>query len=522
MSFRKQEKDKEVSVLMSFIELKEITKIYPGVVACDKVSIAFERGEVHTLLGENGAGKSTLMNVLYGLAKPDSGEILVEGKPVEIDSPKAAIACGIGMVHQHFMLIPTLSVVENVILSLDEKRAFINKKEVANRINEISQKYGLMVDPYAKVSTLTVGQQQRVEIIKALYKNCDLLVLDEPTAVLTPQETQELFVAIRNLLKENKAIIFISHKLNEVMEISKIITILHLGKVTGNVLASETNARQLANLMVGKEVSFEVDKAPQKLGDVMLEVEDMHAKDAKGVETVRGLNMKVRAGEIYGIAGVDGNGQSELIRGIVGLCKKTGTVRIGGEDVSSATPRQILDKRVAHIPEDRQGMGVVMGMPIRENLVLDTFYDGQFNKGCFLDWKKVDAKADYLVEHYLVKTNNTNNDIHSLSGGNQQKLVVGRELDKDPALLFAVHPTRGVDIGATQFIHEQIVAARDKGCAVVLVSTELDEIMALSDRIGVIYEGEILGEMDRKDANYERIGLLMAGKREDAQEMTEA
>ena len=499
---------------MNFVELKDITKIYPGTIACNKVSVAFKRGEVHTLLGENGAGKSTLMNVLYGLAKPDEGTIYVNGQAVEIDSPKTAIACGIGMVHQHFMLIPTLSVVENVILSLDEKKAFIDKKRVAERIQEISKKYGLAVDPYARVSTLTVGQQQRVEIIKALYKKCDLLVLDEPTAVLTPQETRELFVAIRNLIAEDKAVIFISHKLNEVMEISKVITILHLGKVVGTVNASETNALQLASMMVGKEISFEVDKAPQKLGEVMLEVTDMHAKDAKGVETVRGLSMKVRAGEIYGIAGVDGNGQSELIRGIVGLCKKTGKVVIGGKDMSKATPLEILDQGVAHIPEDRQGMGVVMQMSIRNNLVLDTFYDKQFTKGIFLDWKKVGEHAQYLIENYGIKTPNADNDVHSLSGGNQQKLVVARELDKNPKLLFAVHPTRGVDIGATNFIHEQIVAARDRGCAVVLVSTELDEIMALSDRIGVIYEGVILGEMDRADANYERLGLLMAGKKE--------
>lgn len=504
---------------MNFIELKDITKIYPGTVACDKVSVGFRRGEVHTLLGENGAGKSTLMNVLYGLAKPDGGAIYVNGQKTDIDSPKTAIACGVGMVHQHFMLIPTLTVVENVILSLDEKKAFINKKAVADRIQEISQKYGLLVDPYAKVSTLTVGQQQRVEILKALYKNCDLLVLDEPTAVLTPQEIKELFVAIRNLIAEDKAVIFISHKLNEVMEISKVITILHLGKVVGSVNACDTNARELASMMVGKEVSFEVARGEQKLGEVMLEVENMHAKDVKGVETVRGLNMKVRAGEIYGIAGVDGNGQSELIRGIVGLCKKTGTVRIGGEDVSKSTPRQILDRGVAHIPEDRQGMGVVMQMPIRNNLVLDTFYDEKFTKGFFLDWKKVGAQSTYLIEHYGVKTPDASNPVSSLSGGNQQKVVVARELDKKPRLLFAVHPTRGVDIGATQFIHEQIMAARDAGCAVVLVSTELDEVISLSDRIGVIYEGVILGEMDRKDANYERLGLLMAGKKEEPAEV---
>ncbi len=496
--------------------MRDITKIYPGTVACDHVSIGFKRGEVHTLLGENGAGKSTLMNVLYGLAQPDEGAIYVNGKETKIDSPKTAIDCGIGMVHQHFMLIPTLSVVENVILSLDEKRAFINKKEVADHILKISHKYGLAVDPYAKISTLTVGQQQRVEIIKALYKNCDLLVLDEPTAVLTPQETRELFQAIRNLIAEDKAVIFISHKLNEVMEISKEITILHLGKVINSVEPCNTNARELACMMVGKDVCLDIGKEEHRPGEAVLEVEDLRVRDGKGVERVRGLNMTVHAGEIYGIAGVDGNGQSELIRGIAGLCKKNGRVAICGVDLSRATPRQILNQGVAHIPEDRQGMGVVMKMPIRNNLVLDTFYSEEFTKGFFLDWKKVDSKAQYLIEHYDIKTPNADNDINSLSGGNQQKLVVSRELDKQPKLLLAVHPTRGVDIGATQFIHQQIVSARDRGCAVILVSTELDEIMAISDRIGVIYEGCILGEMDRKDANYETIGLLMAGKTDEA------
>jgi len=503
---------------MDFIELKDITKIYPGTVACDKVSVIFKRGEVHTLLGENGAGKSTLMNVLYGLAKPDEGHIAVNGKAVDIDSPKTAIACGIGMVHQHFMLIPTISVVENVILSLDENKIFINKKKVADRIIELSKKYGLVVDPYAKISTLTVGQQQRVEILKALYKNCDLLVLDEPTAVLTPQETKELFVAIRNLIAENKAVIFISHKLNEVMEISKEITILRMGKVVGSVHACNTTVRELANMMVGKEMNFEVDKAAQKPGEVMLSVESMHAKDSKGVEKVRGLNMHVRAGEIYGIAGVDGNGQSELIRSIVGLHNKTGKVTIADSDVSGSSPREILDMGVAHIPEDRQGMGVVINMPIRNNLVLDTYYNGEFSNGLFMDWKKVDKKAQYLIENYGIKTPDASNSVTSLSGGNQQKLVAARELDKKPRLLFAVHPTRGIDIGATQFIHEQIMNARNSGCAVVLVSTELDEIMALSDRIGVIYEGVILGEMDCKNATYESIGLLMAGKTDEAKE----
>lgn len=496
-----------------YIEMRGITKRYPGTVACDQVNVSFQRGQVHTLLGENGAGKSTLMNVLYGLARPDEGEILVNGKPVDIDSPKTAIANGIGMVHQHFKLIPTLTVVENVILSLDEKRVFNQEKEVAAHISEISEKYALAVDPYAKVSTLTVGQQQRVEIIKTLYRNCELLVLDEPTAVLTPQETRELFVAIRSLIAEHKAVIFISHKLNEVMEISDLITILHLGRVVGSVAPQDTDAQQLANLMVGKELDMTLDKETHAPGQVMLRVTDLHVKDRKGVERVCGLNMEVRAGEIYGIAGVDGNGQSELIRSITCLCDKTaGSVEIAGKDVSRTTPRSVLDQRVAHIPEDRQAMGVIMQMSVRDNAVLDTFYTGKFTSGAFLDWKAVEQQANYLVEHYGVKTAGIDNDIRSLSGGNQQKLVVARELDKKPKLLFAVHPTRGVDIGATQFIHEQIVQARNQGCAVVLVSTELDEIMSLSDRIGVIYEGTILGEMDRSDASYEQIGLLMAGK----------
>ena len=498
---------------MSFIEMKGITKIYPGTVACDKVDVTFERGEVHTLLGENGAGKTTLMKVLYGLAKPDEGKIFVDGKEVSITSPKDAIDNGIGMVHQHFMLIPTISVVENVILSLNENKLFIDKKSVAEKLLELSKRYGLAVDPYAKVSSLTVGQQQRVEILKALYRNCDLLILDEPTAVLTPQETEELFVAVRNLLSENKGVVFISHKMNEVMTISSIITVLHLGKVVGSVKPEETDARGLATMMVGRDVKFEVDKAECKAGDVVLEVKDLHAHDARGVEAVRGLSLQVRAGEIYGVAGVDGNGQSELIKSIAGLCKRTGTVKINGKDVSKASPKEILDCGMAHIPEDRQHVGMIMSASIRDNLILDTFYNPEYQNGPFLKWKELDAHAEELVKHYGVKTTNIAYEGSSLSGGNQQKMVVARELDKDPKLLLAVHPVRGVDVGATEFIHEQIVAARDAGCAVLLISTELDEIFSLSDRIGVIYEGEILGEMDAKDADIETVGMLMAGNR---------
>lgn len=498
---------------MSFIEMQGITKIYPGTIACNKVSVSFDRGEVHTLLGENGAGKTTLMKVLYGLAKPDEGKIFVNGQEKRIDSPKDAIEAGVGMVHQHFMLIPTITVVENVILSLNENGLFIDKKKVAERLLELADRYGLKVDPYAKVSTLTVGQQQRVEILKALYRNCELLILDEPTAVLTPQETEELFVAVRNLLAEDKGVIFISHKMNEVMEISNKITVLHLGEVVGSVKPEDTDARGLAKMMVGREIKFEIEKSDKPAGDVVLDIKDLCAKDARGVQTVNNLSLSVRAGEIYGVAGVDGNGQSELIKSITGLCKCTGKVTIGDKDVTNAHPRTVLDCGVAHIPEDRQARGMIMKASIRDNLILDTFYNEEYQNGPFLKWAKLDEHARYIVENYNVKTPDIFHTGDSLSGGNQQKMVVGRELDKNPKLLLAVHPVRGVDVGATEFIHEQIVAARDAGCAVLLISTELDEIFALSDRIGVIYEGEILGEMDRKDANIENIGMLMAGNR---------
>ncbi len=501
---------------MSLIKMEGITKIYPGTVACDKVSVEFQAGEVHTMLGENGAGKSTLMKVLYGLAIPDEGKIYVNDKEVTIRSPKDAIANGIGMVHQHFMLIPTLTVVENMILALNESGIFIDKKTVIRNLKELSERYGLAIDPNAKVSTLTVGQQQRVEILKALYRSCDLLILDEPTAVLTPQETEELFVAIRNLLKEGKGVVFISHKLNEVMEISDEITVLHLGKVVGSVKPEETDARGLATMMVGREIKFEVEKKEMPPGEAVLEVKNLHANDARGVEAVRGLSLSVHAGEIYGVAGVDGNGQSELVKAVAGLIKHTGEIRILGKDVSKAHPKEILDLGVAHIPEDRQGMGMIMGASIRDNLILDTFYNDEYQNGPFLKWKDLDSHSWDLVKRYGVKTPNIFYEGNSLSGGNQQKMVVAREMDKNPKLLLAVHPVRGVDVGATEFIHDRIVEARDSGCAVLLISTELDEIFELSDRIGVIYEGEILGEMDRKDADIESVGLLMAGNREGA------
>ena len=497
------------------VELRHITKRYPGTVACDDVSIGFKRGEVHTILGENGAGKSTLMNVMYGLTEPDEGEIFVEGKRVRIHSPKDAIRCGIGMVHQHVMLVPTLTVAENIVLSANERDGiFVRPKEVATKIKDISDRYGLSINPYEKVGNLTVGQQQRVEIIKALYKKCEILVLDEPTAVLTPVETGELFVAIHNLISEKKAVVFISHKMKEVMRISNVVSILHLGKVSGHTKIEDTDAKTLAKLMVGRDFTFESKKEPKSPGEVRLEVKNLHVKNAEGIETVRGLNMTVRAGEIYGIAGVDGNGQSELIRSIMGLCeKKSGTVLIKGQDVSRKSTGEIMQMGLAHIPEDRQGMGVILQMSIRENAVLDTFHDPKLHNGCFMDWIAVENRSRDIIQNYDVKTPNDTNSVASLSGGNQQKLVVGRELNREPEILFAVHPTRGVDIGATKFIHDQLIKARDNGCAVVLVSTELDEVLELSDRVAVIFNGQILGEMPASEATYEKVGLLMAGNK---------
>lgn len=500
------------------LELDKIRKEYPGTVANDDISLEVQYGEVYALLGENGAGKSTLMNILYGLAQPDHGKIQIDGKEVKVHSPKDAIAHGIGMVHQHFMLIPALTVVENIILAMtDYKHVFLDKKAVAKRIKELSNKYSLEIDPFKKVSELTVGQQQRVEIIKALYSDCKLLILDEPTAVLTPQEIEELFVIINQFKSENKSVIFITHKLNEVMRVSDRISVLRAGRNVASLLTKDTDPQSLAALMVGKPVTFVVEKEKIKPGKTVLEVENLQVKDKTGHITVDGLNLSVREGEIYGIAGVDGNGQSELIKGITALVKKQGgKVIIGEEDVTKATAGQVLSCGVSHIPEDRQNVGVVMDMSITKNLMFYDYKNQEYKNGIFLNWKKINEHVLNVIEKYNVKTPSEKILMSSLSGGNQQKAVVARELEKNPKLLLAVHPTRGVDIGAIEFIHKQIVDARNKGCAVLLVSTELDEVMSLSDRIGVIYEGKILGEMNREDATVEEIGMLMAGHKQEA------
>ncbi len=501
------------------LKLSEINKIFPPSNHANKdINLHVHKGEVLALLGENGAGKSTLMNILYGILQPNSGQIFWNGEECTIKNPKSAIAHGIGMVHQHFMLVTPLTVVENIILATDDNRGILmDTKQVADNILALSEKYHLQVDPYAKVQDLTVGQQQRVEIIKALYKECDLLVLDEPTAVLTPQETEELFLVVDQLIKSGKSVIFISHKLNEVMRISNRVTVLRNGQVVGTVQTADTNKQELAELMVGKKVLLQVDKADKEPGDVVLRVDDLHVKGVTGTMAVEGLSMQIHAGEIYGIAGVDGNGQSELIKSIMALLpKEGGTVEICGQDVSKFSPRKVLETGVGHIPEDRHGFGVIMDMSIKQNMMMHIYRQDEYCKHGFMNWNKISEYSDRLVEEFDVRPRNSEAVFGSLSGGNQQKVVVARELDKKPNLLIAMHPTRGVDVGSIEFIHKQIVKARDAGQAVLLVSTELEEVMSLSDRIGVIFDGKIMGEMQANEATVEQIGLLMAGSKSKA------
>ncbi len=502
----------------TLLKLSNINKTFPPSNHANKdICLEVSKGEVLALLGENGAGKSTLMNILYGILQPDSGTIHLNGSECVIKNPKHAIAHGIGMVHQHFMLVKPITVVENIILATDDNHKIImDTKQVADNILALSEKYHLQVDPYAKVQDLTVGQQQRVEIIKALYKECDLLVLDEPTAVLTPQETEELFLVVDQLIKSGKSVIFISHKLNEVMRISNRVTVLRGGKVVGTVQTSETDKQQLAELMVGKKVLLQVDKEDKEPGEEVLSVKDLQVKGVTGTMAVKQLSLSVRSGEIYGLAGVDGNGQSELVKSIMALLpKEGGTVHICGEDVSKHTPRKVLDVGVGHIPEDRHGFGVIMDMSIKQNMMMHIYRKDEYCKNTFMNWSKIGEYADRLVEEYDVRPSDAEAVFSSLSGGNQQKVVVARELDKKPSLLIAMHPTRGVDVGSIEFIHKQIVKARDAGQAVLLVSTELEEVLSLSDRIGVVFDGKIMGELDAKNAKVEEIGLLMAGTKKE-------
>jgi general nucleoside transport system ATP-binding protein len=497
------------------LEMRGIRKVFPGVVANDDVSLDVRKGEVHALLGENGAGKSTLMNILYGLYHPDAGEIRLNGEPATFGSARDAIRAGIGMVHQHFMLIPVMTVAENIVLGMEPHQGILlDERGAEKRVRELSQQFGLAVEPESLVSDITVGQQQRVEILKALYRGADVLILDEPTAVLTPQEARELFTIIRNLQADGKSIIFITHKLNEVLEIADRITVLRRGKTIETVPAEGATEASLARAMVGRDVLLRVDKKPADPGDVLLAVEELHVNDDRGIAKVRGVSFDVRAGEIVGIAGVDGNGQTELIDAITGLQKiVSGRIIVGGNEFAHANARDMLDAGVGHIPEDRQRRGLVLEFSIAENIALHDYAEPPDAKWGWLFPHRLVARAARLIKEFDVRGGGPLTRAGGLSGGNQQKVVAAREIARDPQVLIAAQPTRGLDVGAIEYLHRRLVAERDEGRAILLISLELEEIFSLSDRILVIYEGEIVGE-HTGEVSEELVGLEMLGGRE--------
>ena len=500
------------------LELRGITKQFPGVLANDHIDLDLRRGEVHALLGENGAGKSTLMNILYGLYRPDEGEIVVNGKPVSFSSAKDAIEQGIGMVHQHFMLIPVMTVAENIVLATEPRRrgVLLDYDTARKRVRELSERYGLAVDPDARIDRITVGQQQRVEILKALYRGAEILILDEPTAVLTPQEAQELFEIMRALKGQGKSIIFISHKLNEVLEIADRITTLRRGVVVDTIAAEGATEEGLARMMVGREVLLRVDKTPAKPAGPLLQVEDVTVIDDRGLEMVREVSFDVRAGEIVGLAGVDGNGQSELIDAIAGLRHvKEGRISVEGADITNATAKTALEAGIGHVPEDRHRRGLVLPFSLTENLALHGYRYAPNSRRGFLNLRTMAQRARRLLREFDVRGGTPLTPAGSLSGGNQQKVVLAREIDGAPKVLIAAQPTRGLDVGAIEFVHRRLVEQRDSGRAVFLVSLELEEILSLSDRILVIYEGRIVGEFP-PTVSEEELGLAMTGGRKEA------
>jgi len=512
-------REKKVNIGETVVEMRNITKHFPGVLANDHINFEVKAGEVHALLGENGAGKTTLMNILYGLYQPDEGEIYIKGEKVEIRSPKDAIELGIGMVHQHFMLVDVFSVVENIVLGLKELNIVIPVEEVAKQLEEYGERYGLKIDPSAKIWQLSAGEKQRVEIIKALYRGADILILDEPTSVLAQSEVKPFFEMLRKMVAEGKSIIFITHKLEEVMAVSDRVTVLRKGKVVGTLKTSETNERELARMMVGREVIFRLEKKPVKRGKPVLEVVNLRALNDKGVEALKGVSFKVYEGEIFGIAGVAGNGQKELIEVITGLRKATaGKVYIMGEDVTNKPPRVILKKNVAHIPEERIEMGIIPNMNISENLILKYYNEPPFVKEFYneklrivLNEEEIEKFSNRLVKEYEIMTPSIKTPAKLLSGGNIQRLILARELSSNPSLIIAAHPTYGLDVGATEYIRKLLLKEREKGAAILLVSEDLEEIMSLSDRIAVIFAGEFVGIVKAEEANIEDIGLMMAG-----------
>ncbi len=496
------------------IQMKDIVKKFGDFTANDHINLTVHKGEVHAILGENGAGKSTLMNVLYGLYKPTSGQIFVDGKETEITSPKHAIELGIGMVHQHFMLIQPFTVTDNIILGVEPTKGIVvDKKTARKKVLEISEKYGMKVDPDAKIEDISVGMQQRVEILKVLYRGAKTLILDEPTASLTPQEIDELMEIIRNLTADGKSVILITHKLKEIKACSDNCTIIRQGKYIQTVKVGEVSENDLAAMMVGRDVNFRVHKKEQETGSVVLNVKDLHAKDYRGVEILNGLDIQVKAGEIVGLAGVDGNGQTELVEILTGLKKaESGTIEILGKDVFNKTPKETFDAGISSIPADRQKHGLVLDFSIEDNLILQHFEEAPFSNKGILNRKAIHSNATKLMEDFDVRPRGAEEKAAgTLSGGNQQKVIIAREVTNDKDLLIAVNPTRGLDVGAIEFVHKYIVEQRNKGRAVLLVSFELDEIMSLSDRIEVIFDGKITGSMPGKGADEKELGFLMAG-----------
>jgi len=492
--------------------MRNIVKRFPGVLANNKVSLEVDAGEVLALLGENGAGKSTLMRQLYGLYQPDEGEIFIDGKPFVFRSPADAIRAGIGMIHQHFMLVPTLTVAQNVALGLRSSREpLVDLDKVTKRIRELSEAYGLKVDPHAYVWQLSVGEQQRVEIMKALYRGASLIILDEPTAVLTPQEVKDLFATLRRMVGEGHSLVFISHKLYEVMDISDRVTVLRDGRVIGTRPTHEVTRHELVKMMVGRELK-DLEPRPRKPGPLRLKVEQLCTMGDRGTEALHMLDLEIHSGEILGLAGVSGNGQRELAECLAGMRKATaGSVTISGTDITSCTLNQRVDAGMAYIPEERMRDGAIREFSVEENIFLHDHAEPQYTRGIFLDFSRMAAHAKDLVKEFAVKTPSLDTPLKNLSGGNIQKLIMARELSRQPGVLIAAQPTRGVDIGATEYIHQRLLAQREAGTAVLLISEDLDEVLALSDRIAVMYEGRIMDIVPREAAAPEKLGLLMAG-----------
>ncbi|WP_078597446.1 ABC transporter ATP-binding protein [Evansella clarkii] len=505
------------------IEMNNIRKEFPGIVANDNITLQVKQGEIHALLGENGAGKSTLMNVLFGLYQPEKGEIKVKGEKVEITDPNVANDLGIGMVHQHFMLIEKFTVTENIILGSEPlKGTSIDIRKAEKEVQEISDRYGLRVDPKAKIEDISVGMQQRVEILKTLYRGAEILIFDEPTAALTPQEIKELINIMKSLIKEGKSIILITHKLKEIMAVCDRCTVIRRGKGIGTVNVADTNESKLAAMMVGREVSFEVEKTEADPGEIVLSIKDLEVQDTRGVKALNKLNLDVKAGEVVGVAGVEGNGQTELIEAITGLRDSSGgTITLSGTDITKFKPRKVTESGIGHIPQDRHKHGLVLDFTIGENILLQTYYQDPYSRSGVLNYQKMYDKARQLIEEYDVRTPNERTPARALSGGNQQKAIIAREVDRSPDFLVAAQPTRGLDVGAIEFIHRKLIEERDKGRGVLLVSLELDEVLNVSDRIAVIYEGEIVAIVNAKETNEQELGLLMAGGTREAGEKHE-